>query len=132
MSHSEPQDEPPAARHTLMRRVGFALRGLFVAVAEESNFVVYFLACVAAAALGAYLGVSTERWALIVLCGTIVIVAELFNSSIEHLARAMTRDKHPEIRDALDIASGAVLAAGVGAAIVGLIILSGPLVALIR
>jgi diacylglycerol kinase len=121
-----------AAQRAWSRRLRFALRGLFLAVTRESNFVVYLLACAAAAALAAYLGVSLERWALVALCGTIVIVAEMFNTAIEHLARAVTLERRPEIRDALDLASGAVLASGIGAAVAGLIVLAGPLVASLR
>lgn len=55
----------------------------------------------------------------------IVLAVEMFNSSIEALARAVTEDFNPHIRDALDIASGAVFVAVLGAATVGLLILLG-------
>ena len=62
-------------------------------------------------------------------CATATVVtAEMFNTSIEHLARAITRETHPEIRDALDVASAAVLAAATGSAIVGFLIVIIPLV----
>jgi hypothetical protein len=41
---------------------------------------------------------------------------------LESLARAVTQQTDPNIRDALDIASGAVLAAGFGSAGVGLVL----------
>lgn len=74
-------------------------------------------------AVGWWLQVSHAQWLVLVLCVTMVIAAELFNSAIEHLARAITREEHPEIRDALDIASGAVLVAAIGASIVGLLVI---------
>ena len=109
-------------------RFGYALRGVRVAITRESNFWVYALVSAAVAAAGAWVGISTERWCLLVLCMGFVVVAELFNSAIEHLARAITREVHPEIRDALDVASGAVLLAAIGSAIAGLIVVGPPLV----
>jgi diacylglycerol kinase len=52
----------------------------------------------------------------------IVLTAELFNTAVEWLAKAVTRTEDPHIEAALDIASGAVLLAAAGAAIVGLLI----------
>jgi diacylglycerol kinase len=54
----------------------------------------------------------------------------MFNSAFEKLARAITNDHDPEIRDALDIASGAVLLASLGAAAVGAMILLPRLLAM--
>ena len=50
------------------------------------------------------------------------MAAELFNSAIERLAREVDREHNPNVGVALDIASGAVLVAAVGAAIVGSLI----------
>ena len=51
-----------------------------------------------------------------------VLAAEMFNSALESLARAITDRPHPLVRDALDIASAAVLVTALGAAAVGLLI----------
>lgn len=105
-----------------------AVRGVKVAVRGEVNFFVHFFIAVAAGAAGAIVELSDDRWCLYILCVTVVLVAELFNTSIEHLARAVTREKHPEIRDALDIASGGVLIASIGAACAGTLIIAWPFV----
>ncbi len=73
--------------------------------------------------LATWLQVSQAEWLSLILCITIVFSAELFNSAIEHLARAITREENPEIRDALDIASGAVSVTALGAAVVGFVVL---------
>jgi diacylglycerol kinase (ATP) len=60
-----------------------------------------------------------------------VLAAETFNSALEMLAKALDRGPDERVRDALDMASGAVLVA-VGTAIVVGILLFGPrLVALV-
>ena len=72
---------------------------------------------------------TDERWCIYILCVTVVLAAELFNTAIERLARAVTREEHPEIRDALDIAAGAVLMTSIGAGIVGVLMIGWPFVA---
>jgi diacylglycerol kinase len=105
-----------------------AMRGVKVAVRGEVNFFVHFFIAVVAGVAGGVVELSDERWCIYILCVTIVLSAELFNTSIEHLARAVTREQHPEVREALDIASGAVLMAAIGAACVGTLIIAWPFV----
>ena len=50
-------------------------------VARESNFWVYAAVSALVAALAAWLDVSTERWCLLVLCMSTVVVAEMFLGS---------------------------------------------------
>lgn len=103
-----------------------AARGVKIAVRGEVNFFVHLFIAVMAGVAGAIVELSDERWCLYILCVTIVLSAEMFNTAIEHLARAVTREQHPEVRDALDIASGAVLLAAVGAGFVGVLIIAWP------
>ena len=69
---------------------------------------------------------SRIEWCLLALCVAIVLTAEIFNSALEQLAKAITREHDAHIRAALDMASGAVLLASVGAAIVGTVVLLFP------
>lgn len=130
MSEHEPHPStrPPGLLKAWACRFGYALRGLRVAVLGESNFWVYGALLAATIAGGVWLDISTERWCLVVLSAATVVVAEMFNTSIEHLAKAITHERRPEIRDALDVASGAVLLAAIGAAGVGVIAVAWPLV----
>jgi diacylglycerol kinase len=52
----------------------------------------------------------------------LVLAAELFNSALEHLAKAITREHNEHLRIGLDISAGAVLIVSLGAASVGLVI----------
>lgn len=124
-----PPTRPPALLKAWACRFGYALRGVRIALVSESNFWVYGLFLAATVGAGAWLEISAERWCLVVLSSATVIVAEMFNTAIEHLAKAVTRERRPEIRDALDVASGAVLLASIGAATVGVIAVAWPLVA---
>jgi diacylglycerol kinase len=70
----------------------------------------------------AILRVDAIEWCLLTGCIAVVFVAELFNTSLEFLAKAITADHHPAIRQALDVAAAAVLFAACGSAVVGVII----------
>ena len=100
-----------------------AFHGLYRAVSEQSSFYVHFSAAVAVVAAAWFLGTfDTVRWALLVLCITMVIGCEMLNTAIETLAKAMTSSHDPLVGRALDIASGAVLVVAFGAAVVGTIL----------
>lgn len=99
-----------------------ALRGLAVAVRGEDSFWVHLPAAVVVVALAAWLRVSVVEWLLLGLCIGIVWTAELFNTAIEHLAKAVTREPNDDVRNALDVAAAAVLAASVTAKVVGTVV----------
>jgi diacylglycerol kinase len=100
-----------------------AFRGIRVGGRGQNSFLVHVpVACFVLAA-AAQLHVSSLEWCVLVLCITLVFAAELFNTAIEHLAKAWTSEFNPHIRDSLDIASAAVLITAVGAMVIGALIL---------
>jgi diacylglycerol kinase len=116
---------PPPRRHTWYTKFANALRGIVVGTRDQTSFDVHLIAALAVIIVGWYLGVSRLEWCVLLLCIVAVLAAELFNSAFEQLAKAVTDEEHPRIRDALDVCSGAVLVASIGAAAVGIIILGG-------
>ncbi|MFM1903027.1 MAG: hypothetical protein RLZZ440_927 [Planctomycetota bacterium] len=115
--------KPPP--RTWLGKFADSFRGLFRAVANESSFAAHIPVAAAAVALAAWLGISLVEWCLVAVAIGLVVMAEVFNTSIESLARAFDRYPDDRIRDALDHASGGVLVAVLTAIIVGLVIL-GP------
>jgi diacylglycerol kinase len=105
--------------HSWPNKFRWAARGARRAVASERNFRVHLAMALAVAVAGGVLRVDYWEWCVLVLCVAIVLTAELFNTAIEHLARAITDEHNQEIRDALDTGGGAVLVAALGAAAVG-------------
>lgn len=99
-----------------------ALRGIALGVRREFSFAVHIPATIAVIALAIWLRVNAIESAVLALCVAAVWSAELFNTSIEHLARAVDERENPQLRDALDIAAGAVLVVALGAVAVGGII----------
>lgn len=103
-----------------IKRVGFALHGLQLAVRREGSFRLHLLA----AALVLLVLLATRPaplwWALLTLAVGLVLVAELVNSALEALSDHLHPEVHPEIGAAKDIAAGAVLVASGIAVVVGL------------
>lgn len=107
-----------------------AFRGIYWGVHGQSSFFVHTLAAAGVTTAGALLRITAAEWLAVTLAITLVLTAELFNSALEHLARAFDVEHHPSIGAALDIASGAVLLASIGAATVGTIVFLPRIIAL--
>jgi len=99
-----------------------AFRGAKLGVRGQSSFFVHFFFAAAVVVAGLVLGVDRTEWCLLLLCIVGVLTAEMFNSALESMARAITHQKNPHLGGALDIGSAAVLFASLGAAIVGAVI----------
>ncbi len=97
----------------------------------QSSFTVHLCAAVAVVAAGALLRVSAVDWALLSAAIGGVFAAEIFNTSIESLARAPGGRRHPRIRDALDMASGGVLVAALAAVAIGAAVFGPRILALL-
>lgn len=122
-------DPPPRSRLSWPAKFGCAFRGLGVGLLGENSFVVHALAAAVVIVVAAWLKVSYAEWLALVIVITLVVTAELLNTAIEHLARAVTREENPHVRNALDVAAAGVLAASLGASLVGLMVLATNLLA---
>ncbi|MGD9720472.1 MAG: diacylglycerol kinase [Pirellulales bacterium] len=105
--------------HPWKSKVYWALSGVGWGVRSQSNFIVHLTAAAAVVIAATLLRASLLEWCGLGLCIAIVLAAELFNTALEHLARAVTREHNEEIRHALDTSAGAVLVAATGAVLVG-------------
>ena len=120
-------DEPFTPPSGWIAKFRNAFRGVCIGVRSQNSFVVHLPIAAAVVVMAAVLQLDTTRWMLLILSIFLVFGAELFNSSLEFLAKAVTREESPWVRDALDVASGAVLVVACGAVIVGLAVLGPPL-----
>ncbi|MCS7238728.1 MAG: diacylglycerol kinase [Thermoguttaceae bacterium] len=124
--HSEP---PTGSFEPLWRRKRSwpekfrdAFRGVALGIWGQNSFLVHGLFTIAALVAAAVFRLSLVEWLVVGLCIVVVWTAEMFNSAFERLARAIRNDYDPQIRDALDIGSGAVLVAALGVALIGTIL----------
>jgi diacylglycerol kinase len=114
---SPPFEKPP---FTWRRKFGYAFRGIAVGVRGERSFIVHLAAAPAVIVAAGPLGCTVLEWCVLFFAVGGVLSAELFNRAIERLANAITSEEEASIRDALDIAAGAVLIASATSAAVGL------------
>jgi diacylglycerol kinase (ATP) len=102
-----------------------AFRGIWLALRGERSFAVHGSMTLAVLMAAAWLRLQPWEWGLLWLCIGLVWTCELFNTSIERLARAVSRGEQGErkqdadIGAALDIASGGVLCMALTAALLG-------------
>jgi diacylglycerol kinase (ATP) len=108
-----------AARAASFRYAGRGLRSL---VASQPNARVHAAATLAAVALALALGLSRLEWCALVLAIGLVWVAEALNTAIEQLCDLVSREAHPLVAGAKDLAAGGVLAAALAAAGVGALV----------
>lgn len=114
------QEDVPPRERSWARKFRDAFRGVKEGVRGQSSFFVHFFMAAAVILTAIVLGVrSFWEWSLVSLCIALVMAAEMFNSALESLARAITDQNDPHVERALNIGSAAVLVAAIGAAVVG-------------
>jgi diacylglycerol kinase len=83
-------------------------------------------------AAGFLFHLSRSEWCWIVLAVSIVWTAEALNTAFEFLADAASPNFHPRVRDAKDVAAGAVLITAVASLVIGAIIFWPHLMGLLK
>lgn len=114
-------------RHSLSPRRFYqslmhALRGVQRLFSSTPNAAIHLIFTIAVIVSGILLGISAMEWCLLLLCIGAVCALEALNTALESLADRVSRDYSPLIRDAKDLAAGAVLIMSVISALIGLII----------
>jgi diacylglycerol kinase (ATP) len=96
-------------------------RGLWLA-GQGRNLRIMLGVFLAVIVLAAVYDVSATRWAVLLVCGTVVLTAEILNTSIEVLADYVQREYDQDIRTIKDLAAGAVLLSAGLAGAIGVIV----------
>ena len=109
-----------------------AIRGMKLGVRGHSSFFVHFFFAALALAAALALGCDRIEWCILVGCVGLVITAELFNSAIETLFHGLDDESKNRIQGCLDIAAGAVLSAGLTAAVIGTLIFGNRLLLMLH
>jgi diacylglycerol kinase len=109
----------------------YAFQGIATLLREEPNAVVHLLISVIALALGFLLKISAGEWLAVVLCIGLVLSMEAMNTAIENLADFASKEKHPLIKKAKDLAAAAVFTCAAASLVVGIIIFLPKLIALL-
>jgi diacylglycerol kinase len=100
----------------------YALKGLKIAIITDNSFKIHFIFVLPVIVSGFLLQFEQLEWIIVTLSIGIVLVSELFNTSIEYLVKMFTDEYHELAEKLLDISAGAVLVSAIMAVILGLFI----------
>jgi diacylglycerol kinase (ATP) len=121
MSHLPERDR---SRFTLGARLAsfrYAAQGLAFMVRHQHNAWLHLLVAVTVCAAGWALGVSASDWRWLIVAMAMVLMAEAFNTAVEHVCDVVSPQYAEAVKIAKDVGAGAVLIAAVGAALMGVL-----------
>lgn len=124
MSRDPAQDSAEAAFSFSgrIRSVTHAIAGIVSMLRSQHNAWVHAAATVVVVIVGACLGVSRYDWCWLTLAIVAVWTAEALNTAFEFLCDVASPEFHPLVKEAKDVAAGAVLLSAVGAVIIGALV----------
>lgn len=96
-----------------------AMAGIVHMIRTQSHARWHLVSTLVVICLGLGWRVSGAEWIALVVALALVWTAEALNTAIELLGDAITRENHPLIGHAKDVAAGAVLLAALFAAVIG-------------
>lgn len=97
----------------------FAFRGIGLALRYEVNMTLHLVATLGVISMNFLLNVDRNDWIFTLILIGVVWMSEIFNTSIEKLADRVSKDHDDLIRQAKDLAAGAVLVVCIVAVICG-------------
>ncbi len=116
-------NEPkPFALGARLRSFQYAFRGIAAMIRSQHNAWLHALASAIVITLGITFRITASDWCWLIVSIAIVWTAEALNTALEFLADVASPEFHPKIRDAKDVAAGAVLIAAIAATAIGTIV----------
>lgn len=100
----------------------YAISGLVYAFKEEQNFRVHTVAAIASIILGFVLKISLFEWIAIVICISLVLMAELINTIFERIVDILKPRLHPYAEKIKDMMAGIVVVAAALSLVLALLI----------
>ena len=103
----------------LIKSFGYAFSGFAKAVKNERNLRIHLSVASLIITFAYFFGLKRTEWAILFLAIRFVITSELFNTSVEWCADAVTRTENNDIKHAKDIAAAGVTVSAVISLAVG-------------
>ncbi|MBC7105306.1 MAG: diacylglycerol kinase family protein [Firmicutes bacterium] len=110
-------------RRPLWVSIGYAVRGLAVALYRERSVRLHAVAACGAVALAAWCGLEARDWLFVLLAIALVLAAEMVNTAIEKTLDLHGTGWSPLAGMAKDVAAGAVLVCALYALAVAYLVL---------
>lgn len=112
-------------RATFFSAFRFAWMGVSHVLRTQRNARIHLGVGTAVIAAAVALQIAAVELAMLVVCITMVVAAEMMNTVVEATVDLVSPSYHPLAKIAKDVAAGAVLVCAIGAAVIGAIVL-GP------
>ncbi len=109
-------------KNPLYRSFGYAFQGIWTVISGERNMKIHCFAAICVIIAGFLLHISLTEWFICLILFGLVMSLEMVNTAIESVVDLVTKEKKPLAKRAKDAAAGAVLAAAIAAAVIGLLI----------
>ncbi|MEC4672581.1 MAG: diacylglycerol kinase family protein [Nitrospirota bacterium] len=109
------------------RSVGHAIGGISLMIRTQHNAWIHAVATLLVILAGIIVKISIDDWCWMTLAIIIVWITEALNTSFEFLCDVVSPDFHPHVKQAKDIAAGAVLISAFGAVVIGMLVLGPPM-----
>jgi diacylglycerol kinase len=119
---TEPPDAP--ARFSIASRLksfGYAFAGIGFMLRTQHNAWLHLVATVLVLGLAAFLKVRLDDWRWLIAAILMVWSAEAFNTAVEYVCNVVSPGYSLVVKNAKDIAAGAVLISAVCALFIGII-----------
>jgi len=100
----------------------YAFEGILALFRTQRNARFHLAATILVLIASWYFQINTTEWLFVLTSIGMVLAAEAFNSSIEFLADAFTKDHNNLIKKTKDIGAAGVLISALTAAVIGLMI----------
>lgn len=113
------------SRFSLRKRANsfrYAFNGIKLLINREHNAWIHCAVAICVVIAGFLLQISLSEWIAVTIVTGGVLAAEAINSAIETLCDLISTEYNQSIKQAKDLAAGAVLLTAIAAAITGIII----------
>ena len=116
----------------LINSFKYAFTGIKTSFKTEQNMKIHILIMILVILAGIILKIDALDWIILIIMISLVISAELFNTTIETVVDMITKEKNEKAKVAKDVAAGAVLVLAIGSVIIGFIIFIPKILNLIK
>lgn len=100
----------------------YAIEGIITVVKTERNMKIHLFMTSLVLSAAFMLNVTVEHLTTLLLCIGWVLMAEMFNTSLEVFCDSLSTEQNPKIKKVKDVAAGAVLISATFAAIIGVLL----------
>ena len=104
---------------TIIKSFNNAVHGIFYTIKSERNMKIHISAAVCILILSLFYDLTRIEFVIVCINVVLVLICELFNTSIELLVDLITEKYHPKAKAAKDVAAGAVFISALASLVTG-------------